>query len=138
MAGARKIRELINEIAAASSEQAHGISQVNIAVAEMDKVTQQTAANAEESASAAEEMNAQAEQMKRYVTDLVHIVGGASSTMVSTGRGTSAPLVQVGMSARKRAPILKMALKNGGLLGKTRTVSPEQTLSLEDKSAENF
>jgi len=41
-----------------------GIDQINKAVAEMDKVTQQTAANAEESASASEEMNAQAEQMK--------------------------------------------------------------------------
>ncbi len=39
MGVARNIKELINEIAAASSEQSHGISQVNIAVAEMDKVT---------------------------------------------------------------------------------------------------
>jgi methyl-accepting chemotaxis protein len=138
MGVARKIKELINEIAAASSEQSHGISQVNIAVAEMDKVTQQIAANAEESASASEEMNAQAEQMKGYVADLVQIVGGASSTMASAGMGTSAPMVQVGMSARKRAPILKIASKTVGLLGKTRMVSPEQTLSLEDKSDKNF
>ncbi|MBI5589218.1 MAG: Cache 3/Cache 2 fusion domain-containing protein, partial [Deltaproteobacteria bacterium] len=58
-----KIRDLISEIAAASSEQAKGIEQVNIAISEMDKVTQQNAATAEESASASEEMNAQAEQM---------------------------------------------------------------------------
>ena len=44
-----------------------GISQVNTAVAEMDKVTQSTAANAEESAAAAAELNAQAEQMKVFV-----------------------------------------------------------------------
>ena len=74
---ARKVTELIGEIAAASNEQAHGIAQVNIAVAEMDKVTQQAAANAEESASASEELNAQAEQMKSYVADLAQVVGGS-------------------------------------------------------------
>ena len=41
---------MINEIAAAFNEQSSGISQGDIAVAEMDKVTQETAANAEESA----------------------------------------------------------------------------------------
>ncbi|HKL22228.1 MAG TPA: methyl-accepting chemotaxis protein, partial [Tichowtungia sp.] len=43
-----KVGELVAEIAAASSEQADGIEQVNKAVTEMDKVTQQNAANAEE------------------------------------------------------------------------------------------
>ena len=60
----------------ASDEQAQGIGQVNKAVAEMDKVTQQTAASAEESASASEELTAQAEQMKGYVGDLLAVVGG--------------------------------------------------------------
>jgi methyl-accepting chemotaxis protein len=74
-----KIGQLVDEIATASQEQAHGISQINIAVTEMDKVTQQTAANAEESASASEELSAQAEQMKVYVGDLLAVVGGASN-----------------------------------------------------------
>jgi methyl-accepting chemotaxis protein len=71
-----KMGELVGEVAAASSEQAQGIDQVNQAVAEMDKVVQQNAANAEESAAASEELNAQAEQMKSYVNDLVAVVGG--------------------------------------------------------------
>ena len=71
-----KIGQLIDEIAAASSEQAQGIGQIGKAVAEMDKVVQQTAANAEESASAAEEMNAQAVQMNGYVANLLTIVDG--------------------------------------------------------------
>ncbi|MEN6468653.1 MAG: methyl-accepting chemotaxis protein, partial [Smithella sp.] len=71
-----KIGQLIDEIAAASHEQAQGIGQIGKAVAEMDKVVQQTAANAEESASAAEEMNAQAMQMNNYVEKLVMIVEG--------------------------------------------------------------
>ena len=76
---ASKVGELVGEIAAASQEQAQGIDQVNKAVAEMDKVTQQTAANAEESASASEEMNAQAEQMKQISLTLVNIIGGSSN-----------------------------------------------------------
>ena len=42
------------EIAAASNEQALGVEQINKAVEEMNSVTQQVAANAEESASASE------------------------------------------------------------------------------------
>jgi methyl-accepting chemotaxis protein len=71
-----KAAELVGEIAAASSEQAQGITQINTAVSEMDKVTQQNAANAEESASSAEEMTSQAEQLSEMVKDLVALVGG--------------------------------------------------------------
>ena len=74
---ANKVAELVGEIAAASNEQSQGIGQINNAVAQMDKVTQQNAANAEESASASEELNAQAESMMDVVGDLVDIVGGA-------------------------------------------------------------
>jgi methyl-accepting chemotaxis protein len=71
-----KIGGLIDEIAAASSEQAQGLGQINTAVAEMDRVTQSQAAMAEESASAAEELNAQAMQMEGYVEDLTSLVSG--------------------------------------------------------------
>jgi len=46
-----KVVELMAEIAAASQEQSQGIDQVNRAVAEMNQVTQQNAASAEELAS---------------------------------------------------------------------------------------
>lgn len=76
---ANSVAGLINEISAASNEQAQGVDQVNTAVAQMDKVTQTNAANAEESASAAEELNAQAEQLRGLVNELVKIVRGAAS-----------------------------------------------------------
>ena len=75
----KKTMTLIQEIHDASAEQAQGIDQINKAVAEMDKVTQQTAANAEESASASEEMNAQAEQVKDIVAELVRIIGSGAA-----------------------------------------------------------
>lgn len=49
-AGSAKVGELVAEIAAASKEQADGVEQVNKAVAEMDRVVQANAANAEEMA----------------------------------------------------------------------------------------
>ena len=76
VAVAGKVAQLIDEIAAASQEQAQGIAQINRAVSEMDKVTQQTAASAEESATASEELTTQAEQMRGYVGDLVAVIDG--------------------------------------------------------------
>jgi methyl-accepting chemotaxis protein len=74
----RRVTELIQEVNAAAGEQAQGIDQINKAMHEMDKVTQQTAANAEESASASEEMNAQAVQMKEIANELKLIVEGSA------------------------------------------------------------
>jgi len=83
-----KTTDLVGEIAAASQEQAQGIDQINTAMAQMDKVTQQNAANAEESASASEELSAQAESMNDQVGELVTLVGGAANRHSrSSGRG---------------------------------------------------
>ena len=73
---ARQVDELAGEVAAASKEQSQGISQVNTAVTQMDKVTQSNAANAEESASAAEQLNAQAETLHEAVVDLRRLIDG--------------------------------------------------------------
>jgi CHASE3 domain sensor protein len=72
----RQVDELAAEVANASREQTQGITQINTAVAEMDKVTQSNAANAEESAAAAEELNAQAIVVKGSVERLLILVGG--------------------------------------------------------------
>jgi predicted PurR-regulated permease PerM len=67
---------LVSEITTASNEQTQGIQQINKAVAEIDAITQQNAASAEESASASEMMNYQAEHMQRLVVELVALVDG--------------------------------------------------------------
>jgi len=72
----RQVDELVTEVAGASREQTDGISQVNTAVGQMDKVTQSNAANAEETASAAQELNAQAELLEQSVAELLQLVGG--------------------------------------------------------------
>ena len=86
----KKTMTLIQEIHDASTEQAQGIDQINKAVAEMDKVTQQTAANAEESASASEEMNAQAEQVKEIAAELVRLIGSGGSNEEGSRPGEAA------------------------------------------------
>ena len=75
--GIGKTSDLVGEIAAASNEQAQGIAQVNTAVSQMDKVTQQNAANAEESASASEELRTQAVHLHDVVEELIGMVGGS-------------------------------------------------------------
>lgn len=76
-----KVAELVSEITAASNEQAQGIEEVNIAVAEMEKVTQQNAASSEESAAAAVELIAQAEQMRGFVGELENLVGAGKKAV---------------------------------------------------------
>ena len=98
----RRVDELVTEVASASREQTQGISQINSAMGQMDKVTQGNAANAEESAAAAEELNAQAETMKQSVAELLQLVRGnhqagpvapatRSLRRPSFGRATSKP-----------------------------------------------
>jgi hypothetical protein len=55
------------------------VEQVNLAVAQMDQVTQSNAANAEETAAASEELSSQAIQLNEAVGNLERIVGGSSN-----------------------------------------------------------
>ena len=76
---ARGVDELVAEIAAASQEQSQGITEINNALTEMDRVTQSNAATAEESAAASEELNAQASSQKDSVENLAALVSGKRS-----------------------------------------------------------
>jgi len=66
--GITKVTDLVAEIAAASKEQAVGISQINEGLGQIDQVTQQNTANAEESAAASEQLSSQAEQLKQLLS----------------------------------------------------------------------
>ncbi len=61
----RKTAELVQEVAAASDEQASGVSQINRAIARVDQVTQQNASAAEELSGTAEQLAAQANQLQQ-------------------------------------------------------------------------
>jgi methyl-accepting chemotaxis protein len=63
----RRTADLVQEVAAASGEQASGISQINRALTSVDQVTQRAATAAEELASTAEEMAGQATGLREVV-----------------------------------------------------------------------
>ncbi|HNW36857.1 MAG TPA: methyl-accepting chemotaxis protein, partial [Candidatus Ozemobacteraceae bacterium] len=64
----QKTADLVQEIAAASSEQNAGAEQINKAIQQLDQVIQQNAGASEELASTAEEMTSQAEQMRSVIS----------------------------------------------------------------------
>lgn len=61
--GIKRVKDLVEDIAAASNEQASGIAQINQGLSQIDSVTQQNTANAEETSAAAEELSSQAAQV---------------------------------------------------------------------------
>ena len=63
----KKTAELVQEVAAASSEQSSGVGQINRAMAAVDQVTQRNASAAEELSSTAEEMSSQAESLQELI-----------------------------------------------------------------------
>lgn len=80
----RMVDELAAEVAVASREQTEGIAQINMAVNEMDRVTQTNAAGAEESAAAAQELDMQARSVNQSVAELLQLVDGGRPA-VETG-----------------------------------------------------
>ncbi|MBI5592003.1 MAG: MCP four helix bundle domain-containing protein [Deltaproteobacteria bacterium] len=138
---AAKVGELVGEIAAASSEQAQGIEQVNIAVTEMDKVTQQNAANAEESASASEELNAQAEELKAFVNELAAMVGGASKASAGRSRAVRCPgIAGHNKTAQENAMIVAKKLPKKKILSLHRSeeINPDDIIPMDDSDLKDF
>ena len=63
----QRTSDLVQEIAAASSEQAGGVGQINGALSQISQAVQQNAAAAEELASSSEEVSAQAEELQHMM-----------------------------------------------------------------------
>ncbi|MDM8555317.1 methyl-accepting chemotaxis protein [Desulfococcaceae bacterium HSG7] len=68
----QKTAQLVQEISAASGEQSTGAEQINGAILQLDQVTQQNSAAAEELSSTSEEMNATAETMSASAASMVN------------------------------------------------------------------
>jgi methyl-accepting chemotaxis protein len=67
LASVQRVTDIMGEITSASSEQEAGIEQINIAITEMDAVTQQNASLVEEAAAAAASMTEQAASLAHAV-----------------------------------------------------------------------
>jgi methyl-accepting chemotaxis protein len=63
----KQLTSIVTEIAAASQEQSTGLAQVNMAVSQMDRSTQTTAAQTEELSATAESLKSQAQELQAMV-----------------------------------------------------------------------
>ena len=105
-----RVTDIMGEITSATHEQTLGIEQINMAIAQMDEVTQQNAALVEEAAAASQSMQEQA-------GELAHVVG-----FFKTGHAVAAPKLAAVRSrtpakaAPARAPLMRpqrKAVANG-------------------------
>ena len=99
----RQVNDLISEIAAAAGEQNTGITQVHLAISQMDDVTQQNAALVEEASAASTSLQVQAQTLSGLVSQFslpensavntlppISITPASLPVAASTGQGNSA------------------------------------------------
>jgi len=78
---AAKVKTLVDEVNLGSVEQARGIEQIGKAIGQMQQVTQQTAANAEEGAAAAVQLDAQSTALQDIMERLTALAGRSSAAV---------------------------------------------------------
>ena len=122
--GMAKVKSLVDDVNHSSQEQSRGFDQISTAVAQMEKVTQSTAATAEESAAASEELNAQAESTLVTMARLETILGRKAAHWAAAEPqrlATSAP--------EKRGTVVRMPARPASVARRSRA---EDQLPLED------
>ena len=68
VASVQRVSNIVGEITTSSSEQSSGLGEINLAVTDLDRMTQQNAALVEESAAAAESLKEQAQRLASVVS----------------------------------------------------------------------
>mgnify|MGYP003616390395 FL=1 len=81
--GVQRVNGMIGEISTAAAEQSDGISQVNVAVTQLDQMTQQNGALVGESTTAAENLREQAQRLAELVA-VFQVSGGAGLGSTAT------------------------------------------------------
>ena len=85
-----KINGVVGEIAASAKEQATGLEEVNVAVIQMDQVTQQNAAMVEESTAASHSLAREADTLSRMMEQFRVDAGAVAAGQASADRGRRA------------------------------------------------
>jgi len=133
----QRVSDIIGEITAATSEQSDGISQVNVAVTQLDQMTQQNAALVEQSQAAAESMSEQARALgvavgAFNVGERRSVIQSPASSAAQTPRFKSQPAPSpfrkpAGLSSPRTAPAPRDALGNGAKKAASPTGLPAPT-----------
>ena len=97
----KRVTDIMAEITAASSEQSQGIQQVNVAITQMDDVTQQNAALVEQAAAAAESLEEQSQDLAVLMSAFKLSGEGQMSALSAPQR----------ISAHPRQPVRKLELQ---------------------------
>jgi len=140
--GAQKVAHLVDEIAAASQEQSHGLDQISQSVNHMDQVVQSTAAGAEEAAATSRQLSLQSRNLLETMKQLEELVGG---NQLRDGNKATA----IGDRAHEQrrtflkggtppSPIKKPGKTAGVLPHKAKEVSPEEIIPLGDEHFKEF
>ncbi|WP_088279995.1 methyl-accepting chemotaxis protein [Ideonella sp. A 288] len=91
----QRVSDIIGEVTTAANEQSAGISQINAAVADLDRMTQQNASMVQESASAADDLRVQAttltSRVNRFQLAVVSTTVDRSHAFEATPAQTAAP-----------------------------------------------
>lgn len=142
--GATKVADLLNEIAAASKEQALGIDQINSGLEQIDQVTQANTASSEESASAAEELAAQGQQLAAMIS---HFKLREEKQRVGQARKRPAKLTGQNQSRGQNAFQQKTQIAAAPKAQKTppasqsqaiKPVNPKDVIKLDDDDFQDF
>jgi methyl-accepting chemotaxis protein len=112
----KKTADLVQEITAASQEQTVGVEQVNIAMAQLNQITQQNATSSEELAATAEEMSGQASNLQELM-GFFTIAGVQDRNRPSSTRPAAAKPKTVGKAPAALASITSAGKKGNGAAG---------------------
>lgn len=130
-----KTAHLVQEINAASGEQAAGVSQINTAVQQLDQVIQQNASATEEMASTSEELSAQAQQLQESISyfrisgsNLTHRY--RSETKLEPVK--KAELPQLNLSDSKPNEVIRPEISMSGASNTTKSTGIDLQLSDSD------
>ena len=113
----RTTADLVQDVAAASSEQATGVAQMGRAMNQVEQVTQRNASAAEELASTAEEMLTQAQALQRLV-EFFNVDGVGESSLRRDGSPLHSPWAHPQLhsalpSQNGRYPVVTTVTTNG-------------------------
>jgi methyl-accepting chemotaxis protein len=141
---AAKVNDLVGEIAAASHEQSQAIEQVGLGLGQIDSVTQQNTANAEETASAAEELSSQSAELKHLLSHFQLRSGDRSHTPLFDSAPAKSHAKNTGSGSKKSAlphPVSKLSSHTPNKPGKSLwgdKGSPKPAIALTDSEFGRF
>ncbi|MFM0218800.1 methyl-accepting chemotaxis protein [Paraburkholderia caledonica] len=129
----RQVTDIMGEIASASSEQTKGIEQVNVAVTQMDEVTQQNAALVEQATAAAQAMSDQAESLRAAVS--IFRVDAAQQAVQSTAHSVRTKPARAIATLKKPVPSHSKPVTTFAKAAVASPIAPTQPKERELQSA---